>query len=267
VGYAVDAQRRWAAICEARYDDDGNGRLEVMILHHGDTGGDQLAPYLVLGNGPGTPIDDFVAADPGGRWIVVTKDMCVHLVDAQSGKAVVLSGADGRPGDTVGGAHRAAHFSPDGKRLLYIRSNGDRANVVVRDLASGVEHVVDPGPGLLSAAYFDRSGRFVVMDVVVTDTDRDGRLRGPELVSTLSSRRCRGPVASASFFGEFGDRPVQRIAPVSGGKVENAPRGRRLEPIKRLSPSYELVGRTPALGLPETLLPVGPLRWQLRNYR
>ena len=112
VAYVVDGGRRWAAICEARQDDDGNGKLQVVVMQHGDTGGDQLRPYLVLGGGKGAEIDDFVASDLGGRWVVTTKDMCLHLVDTQTGKALALRGADGRAGDAVGGDHRAATFSP-----------------------------------------------------------------------------------------------------------------------------------------------------------
>ena len=115
VAYVVDGGRRWAAICEARRDDNGDGKLQVVVMQHGDTAGDQLRPYFVLGSGKGTEIDDVVASDRDGRWVVTTKDMCVHLVDTETGMGKVLRGADGRPGDEVGGNHRAAAFSPDGK--------------------------------------------------------------------------------------------------------------------------------------------------------
>jgi hypothetical protein len=263
VAYVVDGGRRWAAICEARQDDDGNGKLQVMVMQHGDTGGDQLRPYLVLGAGKGAEIDDFVASDPNGRWVVATKDMCVHLVDTETGKAVALRGADGRPGDTVGGDHRAATFSPDGKALLYIKSDGARSIVVQRDLRTGAERPIDPGPGDLSRAFFDRSGRFVVMDVVATDTDRDGLLTQPRVATTLGSRRCRAPLSSASFFGEIGDKPVQRVAPVDGGAVRDAPPGSPLSATDRPRPRYDLASQGPRASGRGDSLPVGPFHWEV----
>jgi hypothetical protein len=262
VAYVTDGSRRWAAICEARQDDDGNGKLQVMVMQHGDTGGDQLRPYLVLGAGKGAEIDDFVASDPNGRWVVTTKDMCVHLVDTETGKAVALRGADGRPGDTVSGDHRAATFSPDGKTLLYIKSDGVRSIVVQRDLRTGTERPIDPGPGDLSRVFFDRSGRLVVMDVVARDTDRDGLLTQPLVATTLGRRRCRAPVSSASFFGEIGDKPVQRVAPVEGGAVRDAPPGPPLSPSDRPRPGYGLASKGPRASGRGDSLPVGPFHWE-----
>ena len=117
--------------------------------------------------------------------------------------------------------------------------------VVQRDLRTGAERPIDSGPGELSRAFFDRSGRFVVMDVVARDTDRDGLLTQPRVATTLGSRRCRAPVSSASFFGEMGDKPVQRIAPVEGGPVRDAPSGPSLTPDSRPKPGYNLVSRGP----------------------
>ena len=266
VGYQVDPGQRWAAICEARKDDDGNGRLEVVTLHHGDTGGDELEPYLVLGSGPGTRIDDFVAADPQGKWLVVTKDMCVHLVDVALGSSVILRGADGRPGDTVVGGHRAADFSADGNHVLYIKSNGPQASIVVQDLRSGAERSVDPGPGQLASAFFEPSGRFVVMEMLTRDTDGDGKLSAPTTATTLGQRRCRGPAMSASFFGQIGDRPVQRIVPIQGGKVEDAPAGQPFEAVVPQEPPYELAS-PPAPPKPgadqlHPTIPTGPFHWE-----
>lgn len=262
VAYVVDGGRRWAAICEARQDDDGNGKLQVTVMQHGDTGGDQLRPYLVLGGGKGAEIDDFVASDPNGRWVVITKDMCVHLVDAETGRAVALRGADGRPGDTVSGDHRAATFSPDGKALLFIKSDGIRSIVVQRDLRTGAERPIDPGQGDLSRVFFDRSGRLIVMDVVARDTDRDGLLTLPRVATTLRDRRCRAPVASASFFGEIGDKPVQRVAPVEGGAVRDAPPGPSLAPRDRPPSGYSLVSQGPRASGRGDSLPVGPFHWE-----
>jgi hypothetical protein len=184
-------------------------------------------------------------------------------VDTATGKAVALRGADGRPGDAVSGDHRAATFSSDGKSLLYIKSDGPQSAVILRDLRTGSERRIDPGPGELSRAFFDRSGRFVVMDVVARDTDKDQLLTLPRIATTLGSRRCRAPVSSASFFGQIGDKPTQRVAPVEGGAVRDAPPGPLLEPNTRPRLGYELASRGQKATGRGDALPLGPFRWKV----
>jgi len=274
LAYVAARDRRWAVICEARQDDDGDGQIQVLTFYHGDTGGDQLKPYLVLGSGPGTEIDDIISADPTGRWVVVTANFCVNLVDTRSGKGVPLRGADGREGDAVLGEHRAASFSPDGKRLLYIRSNGDHSNVVIRDLDSTSERIIDPGPGFLVSAAFDGTGRWIVMDVVQSDTDGDGRVTPPRVGTTLANRRCRGRAISAGFYGATGDQPVRRFASVKGGEVKEARVGQCFEQQQPEPSPYRLKyrdisgkdGDKEACPSPREgkwpKLPLGPMQWK-----
>lgn len=143
VGLA-DARRRWAVICQARNDDDGDGQLRVQTLEHGGTDGDALRPYLVLGSGPGTEVDDAYAA-PRGDHLVVTMGACLYDVDTRTGKALTLPHADGRA--RAGEKHHdpAVAFSPDGTLLAYLRSRGQSTSLVVRELASGRERATDLG--------------------------------------------------------------------------------------------------------------------------
>ncbi len=257
---AVDPERRWAAIYEARKDDDGNGKLEVP-----STGfdGDELSQYLVLGSGPGTPIDDFIGADPLGRWIVVAKDMCVYLVDAESGKATALKGADGRPGDPVSGGHRAASFSPDGKNMVYLKSEGDRATVVRRELATGREQRIDPGRGDLNGVFFDASSRFVVMDFVSHDLGFNPAEVPPLLGTTYRRRGCRGSALFATNLGPNWNRPFQRFASLADGRVHDVREGKVLQPVSLPEPKFELGAASgAAAGGRDAPLPRGPFRWQ-----
>ena len=262
VAYAVDVDRKWAAVCQARHDDNGDGKLEIVPGQHGELVGDAVRPYLVLGSGAGTEIDDFVDADPSGRWVVVTKDLCVHLVDTLSGKTVALPGADGRPGDAVFGGHRAASFSPDGVSVLYRRTEGRRALVIVRDLVSGSERAIDPGAGELQGAFFEKNGRLVVMEVTGADTNRDGEVQPQRVASTLGKRRCRGPIASYSTHGIIGDQPVLRTVARDGrGAVAPAPAGSNYEPATTPPAAYELAPRSAGVSL-RGPLPPGPFRWK-----
>jgi PQQ-like domain len=261
---AVDSRRGWAAVCEARDDDDGNGRLEVTPLARGNARGDRLEPYLVLGSGSGTDIDDFVTGDAGGRWVVMTKDMCVYLVDARTGRATPLDGADGRPGDDAFEPHRAASFSPDGSSLVYIRSEGDRAWVVHRDIQSRRERLIDPGPGELSKVFIDASGRFIVMEMVAPSTSRSGPLLPALFSCTLNKRGCLGPVP-ARFLGRKAE-PVQRVAAVGGGKVQDVPRGTTFKPPEPVRSRYHLEPGKPSARVGHPALPLGPFHWRLRDH-
>ena len=152
--------------------------------------------------------------------------------------------------------------------LVYIRSDGAHAQVVQRDLSSGSERILEPGPGELSRAFFEPGGRFVVMDVVTTDTNGDGRLEAPHLSTTLARRRCRAGAIIASSHGMTGDRPIQRIAAVQGDvTVTDAPAGTVLRPAPPVAPPYELVAssRVPdSESAFQSALPLGPFHWQKR---
>ncbi len=266
IAYASGPQRRWAAICEARIDDNANRRLEVFTGHHGELLGDRMVPYLVLGTGPGREISDYVAGDPRGNYVVVTDGLCVQLVNTRTGQSVALDGADGRAGDTVFGAHRAAAFSPNGKTLLYLRTHGSSSHIVLRDLASGSERVLDPGPGELASAFFDASGRYVVVDLVAQDTDGDGVFTAPSGVTTLSPRLCRGTAASWSTFGAVGDKTKRRVASVSTGIIRDRRPGETFEPAQAPAPTEELVpSGSSSRRKWHHDIPLGPLHWEERE--
>lgn len=272
---AGDPARRWAVVCEAREDSDGDGRVAVAVLHHGDLAGDAVYPYLVLGGGAGTRIDQFLDADPSGTKLVVARDFCVDLVDVTTGKGVALVGADARRGGSMG-RHRAVSFSPDGTLLAYIRSDGDRSTVVLRTLASGAERVVDSGPGLLASIGFDGSGRWLLVDLVVADTDGDGRIELPTLVTTRASGDCVGGALSASSYGVVGDAPVRRFVSVETGVVADAVSGRCFEPRPGEGSPCKLVPTAPAApgetvelkrrggSIEGRPLDRGPMRWKCR---
>jgi hypothetical protein len=65
----ADPDARWVVLCQARKDTNRDGKTEVQVGYHGDTYGDDLLPYLVLGSGEGTAIDAFVSSDGSGRQI------------------------------------------------------------------------------------------------------------------------------------------------------------------------------------------------------
>ena len=160
----ADDRRRWAVICQARHDDDGDGQLRVQTLEHGGTTGDALHPYLVLGSGPGTEVDDAYAA-PQGDHLVVTLCACLYDVDTRTGKAVVLPHADGRARAGESYHYPAVAFSPDGTYLAYLRSRGQSTSLVLRDLQSGRERITDLGMEHVGGMRVDSIARSVLLEM------------------------------------------------------------------------------------------------------
>jgi hypothetical protein len=210
----------WVVLCQARRDTDGDGRIEINLGYHGDTYGDALRPYLIVGSGEGEAMDAWVGSDPTGRWVAMIQGGKLVLVDTRSGARTDLSarGASAKDDANPFGPHRAASFDRTGERMVYIKdAGGGRETVVVRSLATGDEVEIDPGPGLLWRADLAGDGRWVRLYMVARDTDGDGKLTLPVVMTSLSDRACRGPIMSYSTQGMQGDAPEERLVPAAGG--------------------------------------------------
>jgi hypothetical protein len=220
----ADPEARWVALCQARKDTDADGSIRVGLGYHGDTYGDALEPYLVLGDGDGTRLDDFVSASADGRHVVVVERSRLVMIDVVRGQRLDLTSLGADTSDDPGpfGPHRAASFDAAGKKLAYVRRKGKKYEIVTRELASGSESIVDPGAGLLLRAELTPDGAWIDAWVVAQDSDGNGKLEPPSVHTSLASRRCRGPITSYSTGGMRGDRPERRMARASGGTLRAA---------------------------------------------
>ena len=257
-GYAPNS--RWVAICQAREDTDGDGAIDVYVGYHGDTYGDDLVPYLVVGDGPGRRIDAFVGSDVDGRWVAFVDKGRLVLWDSRRGTRLDLTtrGALGLtpksplfPG--FGG------FDPSGSRFLYHRGDGPHRRAVVIDPATGDEHVVDHGLGNLYAAYLADGGQHAV----VLTYPAGASLHLPH--TSLAPGRCRGPISSYSTGG--GSNLQRAVVRVRGRAWSLAPLaivgGRALFRDERGALTWDEAGaRRPALpaGVDGRLLAVGRAR-------
>lgn len=198
------ASGRWVAYCMAPRDTDGDGRLRVPIGMHGELGGDAVELRMQVGEGPSEPVEALLGADPSGRWVVVRRSSLAQLIDAERGARTLLT-AD---------SSRFVDF--DAGRMLYA-TPGERPAVVVRTLATGEERRLDPGPGKLLSATLE--GDFVALSTIPKDTNRDGALAVSRGWTNLAKGPCRGPAASASFFGGggSGDATQLRLVRLTGG--------------------------------------------------
>jgi hypothetical protein len=190
---AVAPDGRWVVLCQARLDTNGDGKLEVDIGPHGDPYGDALAPYLVVGEGDGVPIDAFLDADPTGRYLAIVVHGGPVLYDTQTGAETALSSE-----------RSPMEFSVDGTRLLFSRLIGGSRTLVVRTLATGDERQYDIKPGELVAASFFSGGQAIRLlvrpDGVPVDDVHSDQYRGS----------CAGS-AAASFTSGVTYRHEQRL--------------------------------------------------------
>ncbi len=156
------------------------------------------------------------------------------LIDAATDTRTVLEAADISAGDLTFGPHRAAAFSPDGQRMLYLTAAPD--TIVVRELSSCGETRVLAGSGLLVSARFDTDGN-VVVTKIEADTNGNGTLDPPYVPTSLSPRHCRGEVASYTVWTPTGDEPVHyriegakavRVMTPTTVTLHSAPSGPRL---------------------------------------
>jgi outer membrane protein assembly factor BamB len=209
---------RWVAACQARNDTDGDGAIDVMFGHHGEALGDEMKPYLIVGGGPGHRFDELIGHSPSGRYVAIREGACMNLVDTADGTSTTLADADLRDPQPELGPHRGLSFDAVDKRALYLRASAHGDRVVVRELKTGRETEIDPGPGVVVRAILDPEGEFVLIDAATGN-------HLPRLQTTLAPRSCRGEAASYSVFGSDEARPViaRRIVSAGGGRVREVP--------------------------------------------
>jgi hypothetical protein len=191
----------------------------VRVGQSGRLSGDALESYLAVGAGAAEHIDELLAFDASGRFVVVRRNDRALLFDTRTGKNTDLTalGADTRDDALPYRNHRTLAFDAAGRHLLYVRGRGAKARAVVRDLATGTEAVIDPGAGDVWRAELDPSGRWVVLRMIANDTNGDGKLEWPAPEARSNDWRCHGPVPSYAAWIDRGDTPEVRIAPATGG--------------------------------------------------
>ncbi len=196
---------RWVVVAQTRADTDGDGRVEFHLEEDdGHPAQDATVSYLVSGSGEGEAIDRYCGRDPSGRYVAYAAQQRLWLRDTVEGLAWNLGPSPLASTPQVwrwcedGGALQFAH---EGHRLLYTHDAGERRDVIVRDLGSGREHVIDPGDGVLRDARLDAWGELVTLWVDPrTDASTD-RSRTEVRVATVDSGRARVVEGLVSAFG------------------------------------------------------------------
>ena len=203
---ASSASGAWVALC------DGEPKTEK----------------LVLGSGSGEAIDDLLAEDPTGRYVVSAHDGVAQLIDAVSQSRVNLSelGADLRRLRADYAEHRALSFDAGGKHLAYLRRLAGGSQIVVRRLDTGSEQVFSPGAGEVFRLQLSPDARWVTLDLLREDTNKNGKLDWPAPEEPPRKSRCEKP--GLPKFRSFqyqarGDAVTRAVLSLGDGAVRDVP--------------------------------------------
>jgi hypothetical protein len=186
----------WVTLCQSRKE----------ALHR----------YLVA-PGEELAIDAFLSASPDGRFALFTRSGVLTLWDSQTRKTVDLSalGADSRSSAESYAAVRALDFDAKSEHLLYVRQSANGARIVLRNLSDGAERELDPGPGEVWRARFDAGGAFVVLQMITTDSNKNGKFDFPAPL-LAAPRACGDNLSHFRTWEGRGDRPETVLLPLSG---------------------------------------------------
>jgi hypothetical protein len=231
---------RWMALCQARTDTDGDGKVEIFVGHHGELMGDDMQLYFIIDGGEGTQVDSIVDTSFDDRWVAIVRGSALELVDTQTRAMFELKDADIESDNRPGAAHRAARFSPE--HVLYIRHRDKGDTLVIRDLASQAEREVTVS---------DRIWRFAEADRLVELYTIPHGSDFPRLSTTLGEGECLGPPMSWSTHGQSGPTPTPHWIDLD----------RAVEVKKPAAPLVERVHPRP-VRVPEIVDDKGPARWK-----
>lgn len=161
----------WVALCQSQPSKDEPAATAEP------KGAPRLQRYLVA-PGEELSIDLWLKASPDSRFALFMQSGVLVLWDSVTRKTVDLSalGADTRLSAESNAAARALDFDAKSEQLLYLRRSATATRVVLRSLGDGTERELDPGPGEVWHARFDPGGVFIVLQMITSDTNKNGRL-------------------------------------------------------------------------------------------
>jgi hypothetical protein len=255
----------WMVACQARRDTNRNARLDVSVGHHGETFGDKLTPYLMVGPGPGEGIDAYLSKSPSGRFVAFRQAGKAWVYDASRRTRVNLSPFTG---DLPDASNAAISFSR-GHQLALVRRNGEENEVLVVDLETQLSRVVYATKFLITSVQYNVQGDALSLTELSTDTNGDGTLEAPKVRTNLATGDCRGGVKSYSVFSLSGDHPVEKKLPIEHSE--------QLDPIETLETmsdclmngSHVIASAAAGTWLVSTMaqgsvstVHFGPVRWQ-----
>ncbi len=217
--------RNWMVLCQARQDTDGNGRVSVSVGPTGELEGDALQTYFVAADSRETRIRQFLGNDPSGRYVAYRTENELWLLDTVTNNQIDLAanGAETTDDGQSFTTHRALSFGPRGRSVAYLRTVSGETTVVVRDLVSGEQREHPVGSGLVGRLSFEPDGDFIRLDVVLADSNGNGRVQWPFPPAKDKSGPCAGPIPRYNVWQFPGDESKPRLLRLSTGELIDAP--------------------------------------------
>ena len=215
----VDPHGRWVFFCQS------SPHLDVTALVKRSQGarsgflGPDFVPYFASVNSEPAAIQSLLASSADGRFVVVSRGQGPELLDIETGKAQNLADLDlDSRADVLPGDLRSIAFSPKSDKVAFL-VHEKRPRVVVLGLLSPSRAEVTPVGDTVWRIGFDASAQYLVLQEVLEDSNRNGRLSWPLPEGKLSNTRCRAPVPAFPTFVSSGDAVETTIAPVTGGNA------------------------------------------------
>ena len=183
---------------------------------------------LVVGSGQGEAIDEVLAQDPSGRFLISLRDGKAELHDALVGTRVDLSalGADVRRVRGDYAEHRTLSFDASGQHLAYYRKQANGSQLVVRTLPEGTEQVAALGPGEVFRLKLSADARYVTFEALREDTNRNGKLDWPAPEEVARKATCDKPglpkFRSFAYQGR-GDTVTRGVLSLETGALRDLP--------------------------------------------
>jgi hypothetical protein len=181
-------------------------------------------PELSVGTSPPEAIDDLLAWDASGRFLVLRHGPSAWLVDVETDTRTNLSelGLDDRDDVLDYRQHRALAFDPRGEVLAYVR-NQSAPEIVLRSLATGEERVVRSTSGEPWRLAWDDAGGTLVVTGVAADPATGGRASFPVRVRKGPRLACSGLLPRFHVSADSGERPLVTLVSRDGLTLRQAP--------------------------------------------
>jgi hypothetical protein len=203
---------------------DPEGRW-LLTCPHDIAAGLPSVPRLVVGKDE-YPVQALVDFDPLGRWLVLYIEDGLWLLDATTGKRQALADwdVDAQADASPFAPHRSLAFSSDGKWLAYLKDEGGQRAVVVRDLLTGQQHMIDPGSGHPWRLRFSPGAQQLILTVIASDTNGNGKLDWPVPAASQPPQwRCQSVPGHYDAWLYRGDKATVRTADVTSSRFQEVP--------------------------------------------
>lgn len=236
---AVAPDGRWVAYCQPTQDTNGDGQVHVTTNARGEVVGDALDVFLALGasaNGaPTSPperIDELLAYDATGRWLVLRNDDRVFLLDTSSGARVDLTplAPDVRSDEAFEIGHRSFAFDDAAKQLLVLSHRG-RFRYEAHLLALPEDALPDPNrarkvtlpAGETWRVELSGDGAHAIVKTMLHDPAKNASYQWPAPLRNAPIRRCRGPFTQAGAWAHRGGEITTLLASTTDLVPQAAP--------------------------------------------